>query len=287
MCVSTLLMALMGVMTHQLGRSGSCPWQMTAFMRMFFMLLVMIPILRASGVKFPWRASANLWRRTLAGICGVLCTFFSLTHLPVSDATTLYNTAPIWIVLFSWRVYGNAPDRKICAAVLCCMAGIVIVHQPHFITTNFTEILAVTAAAATAIFMAVVFMNLNTMKQVPSLAIVVHFSFWGTIAIFIFCFFTRCLTPESLPKHFYPDVFLLLGVGLTGAAGQIALTKAYKQGKTAKVAVVGLSQVIFAAIFEMILWGRAYTFLEMIGFAMILVPVAVIILKREYAESEA
>ena len=182
-------------------------------------------------------------------------------------------------------VYGKAPDKKICVAVFCCMAGILIVHQPHFLTTDSTKIIAVVAAAGTAVFMAVVFMNLNTLKQVPTLAIVVHFSLWGSIGLFILCFFSRCLTPDAMPKHIFPDVFLLFGVGLAGAAGQIALTKAYKNGKTAKVAVVGLSQVVFAAVFEMILWGRAYTFVEAIGFAMILVPIAMIILK-EYSETE-
>ena len=286
MCLSTFLMALMGTMTHHLGHNAGCPWQITAFVRMFGMLLVMIPILRASRVKFPWRASANLWGRTLAGTCAVMCTFFSLSYLPVSDATTLYHTAPIWIVLFSWIAYGRIPDKKICVAVLCCMAGILIVHQPHFLTTNSTKIIAVIAAAGTAMFMAVAFMNLNAMKHVPSLAIVVHFSLWGSVILFFLCFFTHCLTPDAMPKHFYPDVFLLTGVGLAGAAGQIALTKAYKNGKTANVAVVGLSQVIFAAVFEMILWGRAYTVFEAFGFAMILVPIAMIILK-EYSETEA
>ncbi len=277
MCFSMFMMALMGAMTHHLGRTASCPWQMVALVRMVCMMLVMIPILRFSGVRFPWHASRNLWRRTLAGSCGVVCTFFSLSVIPVSDATTLYNTAPIWIVLFTWLVYRVAPGWKICLAILCCMIGTVIVHHPRFAVGNVREITAVVAAASTAVFMAVAFMNLNTLKFTPSLAIVMHFSFWGSILLLILCLFTCGLTRAALPDHFYPDGLLLLGVGIAGAIGQVALTKAYKNGVAAKVSIVGLSQVVFAAGLEIFLWHRTYTPLETLGFFMILLPVAAVI----------
>lgn len=279
MCFSTFMMALMGTMTHQLGRNASCPWQMVALVRMGCMLIVMIPVLLTAGVRFPWRASRNLWGRTAAGLCGVLCTFFSLSVIPVSDATTLYHTAPIWIVLFTWLVYRIAPGWKICLAILCCMAGIVIVHQPRFMMGNAREIAAVFAAASTAVFMAVAFMNLNTLKNTPSLAIVMHFSFWGTLLLLVLCLGTCGLTRAALPDRFYPDGLLLVGVGLAGAVGQVALTKAYKQGVASKISIVGLSQVVFAAGLEMILWHRVYSPVEALGFLMILGPVAVVIAK--------
>lgn len=282
------MMAVMGILTHQVGRSESCPWQMVAFIRMFSMFLVMLPISRMAGICFPFHASWNLWGRTLGGVSGALCTFFALTHIPVSDATTLFNTAPVWIVMLTWMIYRVVPSWQIGVAIFCCMIGVIIVHQPRFAAANLVEILGVAASALTAFFMAVAFMNLNTLKEVPSLMIVMHFSFWGSVILFIFCLFTCGVTPAAFSENFriFPDGILLLSVGLTGAVGQIGITKAYKRGVATKISVVGLLQVVYAAGLEMILWSRTFTAREVLGFCMILVPVAVIILKNSRRTAE-
>jgi drug/metabolite transporter (DMT)-like permease len=66
--------------------------------------------------------------------------------------------------------------------------------------------------------------------------------------------------------------WLLLGVGVSGTLGQILLTKAYATGAPAKVAVVGLTQVVFAMGFDVALWHRPLTPVALLGFALVLAP---------------
>ena len=45
-------------------------------------------------------------------------------------------------------------------------------------------------------------------------------------------------------------MLLLLGIGVTASIGQLLLTKAFTGGDPAKVSVIGLTQVLFAFLFD-------------------------------------
>ena len=51
----------------------------------------------------------------------------------------------------------------------------------------------------------------------------------------------------------------------SGTLGQIAMTRAFAIGRPTGVSVVGLSQVAFAVIFDIVIWGRVFDPLTVIG----------------------
>ena len=67
---------------------------------------------------------------------------------------------------------------------------------------------------------------------------------------------------------------LLLGVGVTATAGQLFLTKAFVAGPPAGIAVVGLSQVVFAMALDVLLWGRSFGLGVLLGTALVLASAA-------------
>ncbi|MHC5544863.1 EamA family transporter, partial [Singulisphaera rosea] len=69
-------------------------------------------------------------------------------------------------------------------------------------------------------------------------------------------------------------VLMLLGVGATGTVGQYFRTRAFASGSPAKVAGIGLSQVVFGMVFDMVFWGRSLTPIGLLGFALVLIPTA-------------
>jgi drug/metabolite transporter (DMT)-like permease len=81
----------------------------------------------------------------------------------------------------------------------------------------------------------------------------------------------------DLSRELEPATLLmLLGVGISGTIGQLFLTRAYAAGPPGEVSVVGLSQVVFAMGFDMLIWGRRLTPLTLVGFALVLGPSAVL-----------
>jgi drug/metabolite transporter (DMT)-like permease len=67
---------------------------------------------------------------------------------------------------------------------------------------------------------------------------------------------------------------MLAGVGLTATVGQVCLTKAFTSGQPAKVSVIGLSQIIFALVLDVIFFKRTYTWTTLLGIALVAAPTA-------------
>ena len=62
---------------------------------------------------------------------------------------------------------------------------------------------------------------------------------------------------------------LLLGVGGFGAAAQLCMTRAYKQGKTMVVAAFAYTTVAFASLFGYWLWGEGLETIALTGIVLI------------------
>ena len=90
--------------------------------------------------------------------------------------------------------------------------------------------------------------------------------------------FGRLADPGSL--------FLLLGVGLTATIGQIALTKAFAAGPPAKVSVVGLTQVGFGILLDVVVWHRSLDGVRLLGVAMVIAPTAWLLLRQGWQQAD-
>jgi drug/metabolite transporter (DMT)-like permease len=199
----------------------------------------------------------------------MISTFYALTHMPVSDALTLTNTFPIWIALLSWPLLAERPTLGVWLAAVCAVAGVALTQQPQ--GGGFP--LAAVSALAASLFTSIAMMGLNRLQGVPALAIVVHFSGVATL----FCLASYFVFDHGNGIGNLADVGVsvrLLGVGITATIGQIFLTHAFRAGSATKVAVVGLSQVVMVMLAEVILDGRRFDLLSIVGTILVLGPTA-------------
>jgi len=73
----------------------------------------------------------------------------------------------------------------------------------------------------------------------------------------------------------------LLGVGVSATFGQLFLTRAFAHGDPAKVSVVGLSQVVFTLVIDLV-WGEIEMTQRLaLGMMMVLLPTALVMLERK------
>jgi drug/metabolite transporter (DMT)-like permease len=92
------------------------------------------------------------------------------------------------------------------------------------------------------------------------------------ILTFVVCFFPASKHSIEQLRMPWPGPGLLLGVGLAATAGQLLLTRAFSGGAPARVSVIGLTQIGFAMVFDVVLWDRAVTVHSLIGILMIVGP---------------
>jgi drug/metabolite transporter (DMT)-like permease len=262
-----LVFAIMSILTHEL--RFVLPWPAIAFTRSVLPCLFIGAFAIVTGTRLVFFRPRILWMRSIAGSISLVCAFYAMTHMPVSDVLTITNTFPIWVALLSWPLLRERPGIGVWIATGCGVVGVVLVQQPHIREGNFACVAALVSSFATAIAM----IGLHRLKEVDPPAIVVHFSAVSCLfsGAALFCF----QPPEAVDWNLGAlSLVMLLGIGVTASIGQLCLTKAFTAGPAARVSVVGLTQIVFAAVLEVIFLHYQIDSTKLVGMGMVIAPTA-------------
>jgi drug/metabolite transporter (DMT)-like permease len=289
MLMSAAAFATMSACSH--GLSQRCDWRFIAVARGGIAFGLTAWLAHLGGVRVVFRWPATLWMRSLVGSFSMLFTFYALSKLPVATAVTMFNTFPIWVTLLAWPVLGERPTAAFALALASGIAGVVLVEHGKAVAEGAagSSIIAsvrpaIAAALLAAVCTAVVMLGLHRLRYIHSLAIVVHFSAVATIVCTAFAAVTPLLFPDwPLDWSALADpvtLSLLAAVGGLATVGQITMTRAFGLGRPQGLAVVGLTQVVFALGFDLAIWSYHPDVMEMAGLVLILAPVAWLVGRR-------
>ncbi|MFO0953607.1 MAG: DMT family transporter [Isosphaeraceae bacterium] len=280
MLVSSLLFATMGACTHAVG--PRCDWLTIALVRALFMFVSAVLVARASGARLAVFRPRTLWMRSIAGSFSLVCSFYAMTRLPVGDVLTIANTYPLWILALTWLALRERPRLVELVGVASGLAGVVLIEQPHLNGDNTAAMVALAGSFGTAVAM----IGLHRLREIDTRAVVAHFAGVASVVTGGWVFARAMLgvsggpviavsrTGPVLPEAEMMTLLMLFGVGLTGTVGQVFLTKAYAAGAPARVAVLGLTQVVFGMGFDAVLWHRSFPPASLAGTALVLAPTA-------------
>ena len=267
MLCGCVVFSFMGALTY--GLRNRFDWQIIAVARASIPFILVSTLALGTGTKLVlWRPPV-LWLRSIAGSISLVCTFYCLTRLPQSLVLTITSVYPIWVTLLSWPLEKEMPALPIWLAALVGVVGVIVIQRPggdvdgHY----FAAFLALIASLSTAVAM----MGLNRLKNVETHAVVVHFS--GVAVLFALVTLGSVTAPVKIATD-AGSVCQLLGVGLAATIGQICLTKAFVHGPPTKVAVVGLTQIVFAMGLDIVWFQQSFNGLTLLGVGLVLAPTA-------------
>jgi drug/metabolite transporter (DMT)-like permease len=274
MLVGSFIFSVMGSLAHALG--DSLDWQSIALTRSVLPLALAYLLARLARVRLVFWRPRTLWMRSVAGSTAIMCTFYALTRLPVSDVMTLTNMFPIWVALLSWPLLGEWPASHVWIAVASGVVGVVLIQQPHLQVGNWAALVALASSLCTGFAM----IGLHRLRDIDPRAIVVHFSAVACLfALGSLVLFGRTAHPNHLPPTYIG--LMLLGLGLSATVGQLLLTHAFANGSPAKVSVIGLTQIVFALGFDVVLFRHPLRPLSLLGMVLVVAPTAWLILRRK------
>jgi drug/metabolite transporter (DMT)-like permease len=272
MLLGSFAFASMGAFSHLAGER--CDWHVVAFARSAVAFILTLTLSLLTGVRLVLFRPALLWMRSVAGSLGVLFAFYALTHLPISTSVTLSNTVPLWVTLLAWPVLGQRPRASVWAAIGTGLAGIVLIQRPEAVGDRLAAALALANALSTSVSM----IGLNRLGGVDARAVVTHFSGVATVVTFALLLAAGGRV-DYAPLRDGATFGLLFGVGLSATVAQLAMTKAFALGNPSRVAVVGLMQIVFALVYDLLLWKRQFGPLVVLGIALVVGPSAWLMLR--------
>ena len=273
----------MNTLVH--GLRHTCDWEVIALFRTGLAFLFALLLVRAARARLAILRPRSLWIRSLAGSVSLVCCFFAITRAgPVANVLAITNIFPLWVALLGWPMYGLRPTRSVLLLVVTAISGVLLIRLPQlqaghgFLDPSDDTALAAVFALVASVATAVAMLGLNRLAWIDTRAVVVHFS--GVSMLF--CCGALALLERHLPLENLLEplaIAMLLGVGVTATAGQICLTKAFTLGAPAKVAVVGLTQIVLTLLVDVCVFDESFTSLNLLGILLVLVPTAWVLLQ--------
>lgn len=243
--------------------AGDVPTLQKCFFRNFFALIISIITLVRAKTPFKWQKGnlKYLVGRSLAGGIGMMCNFYAIDRMAISDASILNKLSPFFAILFSIILLKEIPTLIEWIAVLLAFSGAVFVVKPSF---GFEAIPAVAGVlGGFGAGLAYSFVRKLGIKGENSMIIVAFFS--G---------FTTLLLLPNLILYYEPmDLrgwgFLIL-TGVAAAGGQIFITNAYAKAPAKEISVYDFSIVLFAAILGFLFLDQIPDIFSIIGYVIII-----------------
>lgn len=219
------------------------------FYRSLFGLLVIYVIVRVRRLPLAtahWKS--HCWRG-LSGLGALLMFFYCITQLPLATAVTLNYTSPLFLALLTTLILKERFHWPLAVAVALGFIGVVLLLRP---TLQEEQWRAGLIGLASGFFAGIAYLNVKQLGNLgePDWRVVFYFTLICTIGAGAWMLLGTFhpVTPENL--------LLLLGLGITATLAQLALTRAYRTGKTLVVGALAYSTVIFASLWGILLWDE-------------------------------
>jgi len=270
---SAVAFATMSACAHAL--KDRCDWRIVTIARAGLAFTLTFTIAKLQQAPLVWPGPKTLWVRSIAGSLGMLCAFFTLTHMPISGSMILQNSYPFWVALLSWPVLGIRPTGSTWVAVGCGFVGICLIAQAYTQPDSVYQYrtLATVLAVTASIFTSIVMFGLHKLSHLHPLAIALHFAGIATVGMLGYATMTSFRDPIDWSQAANStSMVLLVAVGGLATLGQVLMTSAFQHGPPDRLAVIALSQSVFTLIFDILIWNHPVTYGLLTGMAMILGP---------------
>jgi drug/metabolite transporter (DMT)-like permease len=261
-------MAIMGVLLRNASTSNiSSIW--INFILYLTGTILLAPALIYNGWdKFKTKRFPLHFCRAFFGFIASTLYTASTSHIPLLNATLLFNTAPIFIPILAIFLMKQKISWLVWFSIILGFIGIYVIINPDAQTlTQPGNLIALGSGICLAL--AYVFIAMLTSTE-SRLNIVGYFFLIATILQLPLLFFLSN-TPTWL------DVLYSIGAGISLTLAQICIVMAYQNAAPAKVGIFQYSTVIFVAIIDRIVWHVIPNERDIIGTLIVMIAGTMII----------
>lgn len=269
--LSAFFFALMGLFVQL---SGDLPSVQKSFFRNAVAAIVALVILIKEGGGFKWRTGSllPLILRSVFGTVGVLCNFYALDHMILSDALMLNKLSPFFAVIFSYLILKEKITLFQISMVILAFFGSLFIIKPTPGLLNPASIVGFLGGLGAGAAYTMVRKLTNTGER-------------KTYIVFFFSLFScLCLLPYLVLNYVSMDLqqtFYLIIAGICAALGQFSITAAYSYAPAREISVYDYTQIIFSTLMSLIVFGTIPDTLSIIGYVVICSATVIMFLKNK------
>lgn len=245
--------------------AAEVPTMQLVLFRNLFALLVLLPLLARQGGWSVLRTRRPLGHvaRGLAGLGGMIGSFYGYAHLPLAVVTALGFAMPIFLAVLSLPLLGERVTPGRAVSIGAGLVGVLLVIRPWQGASGLplwdtgVVLLGVVAWAAAMI-------SIRRMGRAGerNLTIVVIFALFCTLVSAVL----------AAPGWVTPRVGLwpaLVGVGVVSGVAQLLMTEGYRSGEAGMLAPFEYSAILYTIVLGWAVWGEVPGVWEASGIAVL------------------
>lgn len=244
--------------------SGELPTFQKTFFRNFVAFFFALFVLKKDHIPMRLQNKSNrfvIFMRAFGGTLGMLCNFYAIDHMVLSDASMLNKMSPFFVIVFSFIFLKERLTLFQGASVVIAFIGSLFIIKPSFSNVDFFPALLgfLGGMGAGLAYTCVRYLGQHGEKG-PF--IVAYFS--GFSCLFCLPF----MIAEFKPMEWW-QLLCLLGAGAAAAGGQFSITAAYTYAPAREISVYDYSQLIFTTALGFFLFGDIPDRWSFVGYAII------------------
>lgn len=243
--------------------SGDLPSIQKSFFRNFVAMIFALFFLlkERPEIKLNRESKLYLLARSVFGTIGILCNFYAVDHLVLSDASMLNKMSPFFAILFGILILKEKINLFQLSSVVAAFIGALFVIRPS--GANMDVVPAVIG----------LFGGLTAGLAYTCIRALGQRGVQGHFIVFFFSGFSCLVTLPFLLFQFHPmtgeQLIILLFAGLAAAGGQFAITAAYCHAPAREISVYDYSQIPFSALLGFLFFQQIPDGLSWLGYAII------------------
>ncbi len=184
--------------------------------------------------------------RAILGTASLVATFFAYSLMPMADTAALLFASSLFVPVLAVIVLKEIVGPWRWSAVFIGFVGVIIMARP----TGDVFVLGISVALGTAVLHAILQIILRYLGRYETPE-TISFYFFVIGAVI-----TGMAMPFVAVTPTLSEIPLLLGVGLSGAAGQWMLSVAYRNAPAAVVTVFNYTSIVWATLFGWMIWDE-------------------------------
>lgn len=237
------------------------PTQEVAFFRNAFGLLTLLPmLLRPGHGSLRTQQLPRYFLRSAIGLASMLCGFWAIGHLPLSQAISLSYSTPLFLTIAAVLWLGEKVRIRRWAAVIAGFIGVLVIVRPGSHGFEAASLIAVLAALLSAL----VAIQIKQLTRIdgPDTVVFYTYVFWVPLSLLPALFVW--VWPAGIAW-----LWLLL-TGVMGTAGQLLWTRALKLGEVSALTPISFTQLPLVVVMGWLLFGETLDRWTVLGALIIL-----------------
>lgn len=244
--------------------SGDLPSIQKSFFRNFVAFFFALAVLLRSkeGITFNKKNLPAFIGRAAFGTLGIICNFYAVDHLLLSDASILNKLSPFLAIIFSYFILKEKILPIQAVSLVVAFVGALLVVKPGF--SMMDSLIPSLIGVLGGLCAGLAYTLVRVLGQKGEK---------GPIIVLFFSAFSCVVTLPYLILNYHPmstyQICMLLLAGLSAAGGQFTITAAYTHAPARDVSVFDYTQIIFAAALGFIFFKQIPDIWSVIGYCLI------------------